>query len=515
MPSRARRLAVVVGWVALAGAPGARSQQAPLPQPNDPRQQLITISGRVLTGKGMREVSGVHVQLLQGLGMPLNQTYTDTQGSFEFRGLRRGVYTVEAQAEGFEVARRSLDLSQMWGTVVKVTLLLQGDRVETAPPAAPLSTASVRELRIPNRARRAFERGMRELNAENRPERSVPHFQEAIALYADYDEAYVQLSLAYLDQGELDAAREALESALSVHAENARALTLLGVVHRRQEQPEKAEPLLRQALQLVEEDWLTHAELAECLMQTGQVAEAQQHAQRAHTINPRAFSVHLLLAGIAIRQKQFAAGVRHVEESRQHADAGTQEEVIRRYREVLSPLTDAPGPGETLWQRTMDAARRALDQGDYGLSEQLLMVAQGEAEQFDARDARRVATHSLCGSVYQAQKRYRAAQESYDRSLAVLETAPGKAQPALAITLNNLAEVHYLQGSYEQAERYYQRSLAMLEQTLGPEHPNLATGLENYALLLRATGRTGDAKQMEQRAKRIRANLARRSSNPR
>lgn len=512
MQSRARILTLAAGLAVLVGAPDARAQQAPQPQPTGPRQQLITISGRVLTASGMREVGGVHVQLLQGLGMPLGQTYTDPQGAFEFRSLRRGVYMLEAQAEGFEAARRSLDLSQMWGAAVKVTLLLQSLSPEGERPAAGPPTASVRELRIPSKARKAFEKGVRELEAENRPDRSIRHFQEAIALYTNYDEAYVQMSLAYLDQGDTSAAQGALESALAVHAENARALTLLASVHRRQEHPERAEPLLRQALQIVEQDWLTHAELAECLMQVGQVEEAREQAQRAHELNGQAFSVHVLLAGIAIRQKNFAAGLGHMEESRQHAGQVAQDGVIKRYQELLAPLASAGASDASLWQRTMDAARRALDQGDYGLSEQLLMVAQGEAERFDSQDARRTATFSLSGSVYQAQKRYGAAEEAYKESLAILEENLEAGHPAVAITLNNLAEVYYLQGRHSQSEPLYQRSLALLEKTLGPAHPNLATGLENYAALLRAMGRVREAKDMEARAKNIRSKLAQRSS---
>jgi hypothetical protein len=37
-------------------------------------------------------------------------------------------------------------------------------------------------------------------------------------------------------------------------------------------------------------------------------------------------------------------------------------------------------------------------------------------------------------------------------------------------------------------------------EALGSEHPDVATSLENYASLLRATGRAGDAAEMETRA---------------
>lgn len=503
-------LTLASGVAALLCAAVIRAQQPSQPQTTAPREQLITISGRILIASGMREAPGVHVQLLQGLGMPVHQTYTDSQGTFEFRALKRAMYMIEAQSEGFEAARRSVDLSQMWGAAVRVTILLQPMGSVPSPPTPGAATASVRELQIPEKARKAFEKGVHQLVEQERPNRSVSYFQEAIALYAYYDEAYLQLSLAYLDQGQVAAAQKTLEDALSVNALNVRALTFLGVVYRRQEQPEKAAEILGQAVQLPGADWLSHVEFAESLLQLGKMEEAQIHAHRAHDLNQQALSVHLLLAGIAIHRKEFRTAIGHLDEFLHHPGAQSSADLVRRHNEILNPLADAASAApDALWRQTMDAARRALDHREYGLSEHLLTVALGAAQAFNLTDVRRVATHSLSGSVYQAQQRYQAAEDSYKKSLAILEET-AESGPVVAITRNNLAEVYYLQGRYHLAEPYYQRSLATLEKTLGPAHPNLATALENYSALLRATGRVREAKEMEARAKTIRAKFAQR-----
>jgi len=54
-------------------------------------------------------------------------------------------------------------------------------------------------------------------------------------------------------------------------------------------------------------------------------------------------------------------------------------------------------------------------------------------------------------------------------------------------------------------ESLYKRALAIYEKAFGPENSDLATSLENYAGLLRATGRSAEATEMETRAKAIRA----------
>ncbi len=59
-----------------------------------------------------------------------------------------------------------------------------------------------------------------------------------------------------------------------------------------------------------------------------------------------------------------------------------------------------------------------------------------------------------------------------------------------------------------EAEPLYKRALAIDEKALGQEHPLVATSLENYAVLLRKTGRSSEATEMEARAKAIRAKHA-------
>ena len=48
-----------------------------------------------------------------------------------------------------------------------------------------------------------------------------------------------------------------------------------------------------------------------------------------------------------------------------------------------------------------------------------------------------------------------------------------------------------------------QRGYRVREEALGPEHLDVATSLENYAGLLRETGRSEEAEEMETRAEAI------------
>ncbi|MCP4307664.1 MAG: tetratricopeptide repeat protein, partial [bacterium] len=82
------------------------------------------------------------------------------------------------------------------------------------------------------------------------------------------------------------------------------------------------------------------------------------------------------------------------------------------------------------------------------------------------------------------QGRYDEAEPLYRRALAILEKVLGAEHPAVATSLNNLAELYRDQGRYDEAEPLYRRALAILEKGLGPEHPTTTIVRANYAALL-------------------------------
>jgi tetratricopeptide (TPR) repeat protein len=127
----------------------------------------------------------------------------------------------------------------------------------------------------------------------------------------------------------------------------------------------------------------------------------------------------------------------------------------------LSPFDDE------LWQLYMRGGISAFQQGDYIEAERRWTSALREAETF------------------------------------------GPGDPRIAASLTNLAVSYSDQGRYAEAEPLYKRSLAIYEKALGSEHLGVVNGLENYAALLRATNRRAEAKELETRAKAIRAKHAR------
>jgi len=229
-------------------------------------------------------------------------------------------------------------------------------------------------------------------------------------------------------------------------------------------------------------------------------------------------------------------------------------EIAQRHKDMLdrwSVLEDDDDPA--IRERT-DAARAAIDDGDYDRADALLAEAEdmdlaaarqarawedkakqaadrrflsaaakrakrgelrltrldypGAAGHFKAVVAMVPAGEELVRAGYLMREggalddagKYWEAEKAVARALAIREKALGRDHPSVATTLNNLAALYDAQGRYAEVEPLYQRSLAIYEKALGRDHPYVATTLNNLAGLYDAQGRYAEAEPLYQRS---------------
>jgi len=135
-----------------------------------------------------------------------------------------------------------------------------------------------------------------------------------------------------------------------------------------------------------------------------------------------------------------------------------------------------------LAQRALAIAEKALDPDDPAVAMSLNNLAE----------------------LYRAQGRYADAEPLYKRALAIQEKALGPDHPAVATSLNNLAELYRAQRRYTDAEPLYKRSLTISEKVVGPNHPDVATVLNSLAGFYLDLGRYAEAEPLYKRSLEIR-----------
>ena len=215
--------------------------------------------------------------------------------------------------------------------------------------------------------------------------------------------------------------------------------------------------------------------------------------------------------------------------TRQKADIDQSLEAERaRIADLEARLTRE---GNDLDADKLDAARAALETGDYSAADDLFAEIEARAA-IAVQSAARAAFAR--GQIAEAEVRWADAATHYARAAgheptldnlfkarefahrsgdyaaalgfgkaALKLTRDGEDQHALGKALNDHAALLRATGRYDEAEPLYREAMQITGAALGKDHPDYAANLNNLAGLLRATGRTDEAEPLMREAMQI------------
>ena len=165
------------------------------------------------------------------------------------------------------------------------------------------SSVSARELSIPERAAKAYAKGMDRIS-KNDPAGSLIYFQRAASEFPNFYEAYHAIGLAQLRLGHEQEAEQAFQKSIGGHyAEPHFGLSALLC---NQQKFAEAEPIIRNGLELAPGFGPGHFVLAWALFGLNRLDEAEKIAHEASIRDPRLAMAHLLLASIYIRRSDYS-----------------------------------------------------------------------------------------------------------------------------------------------------------------------------------------------------------------
>ena len=181
----------------------------------------------------------------------------------------------------------------------------------SAPPLAGNTTAQVsaHELRVPGKARKAFNKGMQLLAAQH-PAASIPEFQRAIKAFPDFYEADYEIGIAELNLHDTREAQAAFETSIELSKGRYPPSQFgLGVALGIQKQFAEAAEAIRSGLDLDPTDAAGHFTLAWVLFNAGRLPEAEKNARQAILSRANLAAAYLLLAQIHVLQGDTSAVV--------------------------------------------------------------------------------------------------------------------------------------------------------------------------------------------------------------
>src|SRR6266849_365925 len=220
-----------------------------------------SVSGRVLFSSSNSPAQRVGVTLAPVSGGMASTAQTDADGEFQFNALRQGTYILSVNEPGYEQVQETVRVSGM-----EPGIMLSLKKTGAPPSGQAGDTVSIRELSIPEKARKEFLKGVQRREKHD-PAGSLPHFQRAIAAFPSYYEAYLQMGFAYNSLGK----------------------------------PEETEKAVRHGVELKPASYVGHFLLGQALYGLHRFKEAEASARKVLSLKRDFAAVHLLLANIHIR----------------------------------------------------------------------------------------------------------------------------------------------------------------------------------------------------------------------
>jgi tetratricopeptide (TPR) repeat protein len=267
-----------------------------------------------------------------------------------------------------------------------------------------------------------------------------------------------------------------------------------------------AEVACRRALACyVEAEGGRHPDVANALVELGQILEARDRPREARRCQARALAILTAHARatrrdepdpdvtrLGVRARVFVAGLDRA--------LGKYAAADRNFAVALRETTRAFGP------RDADVASILNNLG-------VLRKAQGryaEAARYyrralpilrATRDRAALATlyHNL-GGIEHARGRYAAGEPPARKSVALREALLGRDHVAVAADVAALAAIVEGRGRYAEAARLYERALAVFRRKLGEESTEVALNLASLATLRQQQGRGAEAARLFARA---------------
>lgn len=196
------------------------------------------------------------------------------------------------------------------------------------------ATVSVRQLRIPDRAKFAFNKGTQKLAAKDYTG-SIAEFQKAIEAYDDFYEAYYKIGIANLEMQASEPAEAAFRRSIALsESKYTPPLFGMGLALASQKKFADAESYVRTGLQLEPTSPSGLLALGWVLFSAQRVVEAEKAAREAVLYNPNLAMAHLLLAQIHRHQNNSAAMVEDLDAYLRLEPEGPRSRALRTTRDA-------------------------------------------------------------------------------------------------------------------------------------------------------------------------------------
>jgi tetratricopeptide (TPR) repeat protein len=297
-----------------------------------------TIQGRIYFPSGRRSDTRLKVKLTSFNAGELS-VFSDPNGSFIFRSLEPGSYTVVIEGdENYEAAREVVYIETDGTKSLRGVILPPVSKIYTVDislqpkrgVSARAGVVSAVLAAVPQNARalyfKALESGLAHENLK-----AIEQLKSALAIYPQFPLALNELGVQYLTIGKLNEAAEALKAAVNLAPEDFQPRLNYGITLLNQRRFPEAEEQLRAAVAKNNEAPTAHMYLGITLAMQRKLDEGQKELQLAiGSKSNEVFLSHRYLAGIYLERHQKVRAAEELEAYLQHFPKAPDAEILQR-----------------------------------------------------------------------------------------------------------------------------------------------------------------------------------------
>ena len=286
------------------------SQQSTNPN-NSGRSTSVShsVRGKIYMPSGNLPELRIRVVLEHTAGGIVSETFSDSVGNFEFRGLASSTYrvTVPTDNQTYETSQETVEVSGNFARTFMVQIYLK-DKANTQRITMKdklLSPADIQE--VPKDAKKSYEQGLK-LARDKQPEKASVKLQEALQLFPEYLNALNKLGEQMAILNKLDLAEANFERAIALSPKFALPYINKGILLVNQKRFDEAIPVLETGNRLDDTFPMGHLNLGVALMSKNPADFdlAEKELTRVIDLGKKDFAyVHKLIFNINIRRQKY------------------------------------------------------------------------------------------------------------------------------------------------------------------------------------------------------------------
>ncbi|HXU35130.1 MAG TPA: tetratricopeptide repeat protein [Blastocatellia bacterium] len=298
-----------------------------------------TIQGSIFLPGGQRPDARFKVKLT-GLASVEQFQFSDDSGSFTFRRLQGGRYTVIVDAgRDYEIANESVDIiepprrrNEPGVTVpIHITLQLRGSKLGT------LGTVDARTAAVPDAAKDLYKQAMESAKSGDR-KKAIEELNKALEIYPNFMSALTELGVQHMQLKQWDKATDALRKAIKISPDAFYPHLNYGIVLVQVKNYKDATSELRFAVQKDGTSAVAQLYLGRALINVGQYDAAESALRHTITIGgngDEAVEAHRYLGAVYIEKRD---SVRAADELDTYLKLAPKAKDAERIRSIIKDL---------------------------------------------------------------------------------------------------------------------------------------------------------------------------------